>query len=174
MVLTNVNPKKILSESARGWRRNAETNRTWGWLRNRCGEGILYTLNFRCEQQFYDFLLALRLDRENPTSDICPSALYHRETHTLSRSQRDHSVTHRKDYKPFQILKNVKDQLFYLIEFGSQCFNTSIILYYLMFVKDYLYKLIFLRKMDMLRDLLRDKSGHIWQHLVCSLRHNST
>ena len=108
----------------------------------------------------------------NPASDICPSALHHRETHTLSRSQRDHSVTHRKDYKPFQILKNVKDQLFYLIEFGSQLFNTSIILYYLLFVKDYLYKLIFLRKMDKLHDLLRDKNVHISQHLVYGLMHN--
>jgi len=80
----------------------------------------------------------------NPASDICPSALHHRETHTLSRSQRDHSVTHRKDYKPFQILKNVKDQLFYLIEFVSQCFNTSIILYIMLFVKDYLLFCLFI------------------------------
>jgi len=36
------------------------------------------------------------LGLENPASDICPSALHHRETHTLSRSQRDYSVTHRK------------------------------------------------------------------------------
>ena len=66
----------------------------------------------------------------------------------------------------------LKIDLFYLIEFLSQCFNTSIILYIMYIVKDYLYKLLFLRKMDMLRDLLRDKNVDISQHLVCSLMHN--
>jgi len=31
-----------------------------------------------------------------PASDICPSALYHRESRTLARSRRAYSVTHRK------------------------------------------------------------------------------
>ena len=68
------------------------------------------------------FLLALRLDWENPTSDICPSVLHHKETHTLARSQQAISVTHRKDYKPFQSYKILKINLFYLIEFVSQLF----------------------------------------------------
>ena len=31
-----------------------------------------------------------------PASDICPSALHHRESRTLARSRRAYSVTHRK------------------------------------------------------------------------------
>ena len=59
--------------------------------------------SFRREQQFYDYLLptTIRLGA-CPTSDICPLALHHRELHTLTRSRQVNSVTHRKDYKPFQ------------------------------------------------------------------------
>jgi len=60
--------------------------------------------SFRREQQFNEYLLptTIRLGI-CPTSDICPLALHHRESHTLARSRQAHSVTHRKDYKPFQI-----------------------------------------------------------------------
>jgi hypothetical protein len=81
-----------------------------------------------------------------PASDICPLALYHRELHTLTRSRQVNSVTHRKDYKPFQIewsksapdtqlptyllqIKMLKINLFYLIEFCSQLFVYDTILF---------------------------------------------
>ena len=75
----------------------------------------------------------IRLDSIAPPQGICiPQPAHDR----LVR------VTHRKDYKPFQILKNVKDQLFYLIEFCSQIY-ASIILYIYLFVKYLFYLFVF-------------------------------
>ena len=72
--------------------------------RNRCGEGLLNTLNFRREHQFNSVTYSNYTWIGNPTSDICPLALHHREAYTLSRTRRDRSVTHREDYKPSQSL----------------------------------------------------------------------
>ena len=168
-------PKKILSESARGWRRNAETNRTWGWLRNRCGEGILYTLNFRCEQQFYDSYLHYAWIGKSCLRHLPISTPPQRNAYLISLTTRSFSHPQEVSVENFQILKNVKDQFYFI--WLSFFLNVLIqVLYYIIccLSRDYLYKLLFLRKMDMLRDPLRDKSGHIWQHLVCSLRHNLT
>ena len=107
-------PKKILSESARGWRRDAETNRTWGWLRNRCGERLLYTLNFRCEQQFYDSYSHYAWIGKSCLRHLPISTPPQRNAYLISLTTRLFGHPQEVSVENFQILKNVKDQFYFI------------------------------------------------------------
>ena len=90
--------------------------------KNRCGERLLNTLNFRCKLQFSV------VPTRTPLSLLSHTTIT-QETNILSRLQKDYSITHRKRISPLPKSIKCKRSMNHFLKSCSSLIVISILYY---------------------------------------------